>query len=166
VCGNVPLSVRSDLGHDQVEVPADQHLLARIRKVREELDEAGPDRLRRAGDFTYVALPSADADVLRDILIAEKAQVVIEVGLAYGVSALAVAEAVVVTGDAESKHLIIDAFQDHFHDTGWNALVRAGLDSVCTLLRERSQIALPRLLAEGFRADASLSFAALFGLAV
>ncbi len=146
---------RSDLGHDQVEVPADQHLLARIREVREELDEAGPDRVRRPGDFTYVALPRADADVLRDILVAEKAQVVIEVGLAYGVSALAVAEAVAVAGDADANHLIIDAFQDHFHDSGWNALVRAGLGSVCTLLRERSQIALPRLLTEGFSADAA-----------
>ncbi len=79
----------------------------------------------------------------------------IEVGLAYGVSALAVAEAVVANGAAEPKHVIIDAFQDHFHDSGWNALVRAGLGSVCTLLRQRSQIALPRLLADGFHADAA-----------
>jgi predicted O-methyltransferase YrrM len=144
-----------DLGHDRVEVPVDQHLLARIGEVREELAEAGPDRVRRSGDFTYVALPRADADVLRDILITEKAQVVIEVGLAYGVSGLAVAEAVVGAGGAVANHLIIDPFQDHFHDSGWNALVRAGLDSVCTLLRERSQIALPRLLSEGFIADAA-----------
>jgi predicted O-methyltransferase YrrM len=80
---------------------------------------------------------------------------VIEVGLAYGVSALAVAEAVVTVGEAGANHMIIDAFQDHFHDTGWNALVRAGLGSVCTLLRERSQIALPRLLSGGFIADAA-----------
>lgn len=143
------------LGHYQVEVPADQPLLARIKEVREELDGAGPDRVRRPGDFTGVALPRADADVLRDILVAEKAQVVIEVGLAYGVSALAIAEAVVVAGEADANHLIIDAFQDHFHDRGWNAVVRAGLAPVCTLLRERSQIALPRLLSEGFIADAA-----------
>jgi len=146
---------RSDLGHDRVEVPADQPLLTRIKEAREELDGDGPDLVRRPGDFTYVALPSADADVLRDILIAEKAQVVIEVGLAYGVSALAIAEAVVVVGEEEANHLIIDAFQDHFHDSGWNALVRAGLGSVCTLLRERSQIALPRLFSDGFIADAA-----------
>jgi len=146
---------RSDLGHDRVVVAADPHLLARIAEVRKELDEAGPDRVRRPGDFTCVALPTTDADVLRDILIAETAQVVIEVGLAYGVSALAVAEAVMAAGDAEANHLIIDAFQDHFHDSGWNALVRAGLGSVCTLLRERSQIALARLLSEGFSADAA-----------
>jgi predicted O-methyltransferase YrrM len=107
------------------------------------------------GDFSYVALPKADADVLRALLVAERAEVVIEVGLAYGVSALAVAEALVMAGTAEPNHLIIDAFQDHFHDTGWNAIVSAGLGSVCTLLRERSQIALSRLLSEGFIADSA-----------
>jgi cephalosporin hydroxylase len=111
--------------------------------------------VRRTGDFAYVALPAADADVLRDLLIVEQPQVVIEVGLAYGVSALAVAEALVMTGTEEPQHLIIDAFQDHFNDTGWNAIVGAGLGSLCTLLRERSQIALPRLRSEGFIADAA-----------
>ena len=133
----------------------DQHLLARVVEVRRTLAEAGPDQVRRTGDFAYVALPAADADVLRDLLIAEQPQVVIEVGLAYGVSALAVAEALVMTGAAEPQHLIIDAFQDHFYDTGWNAIVGAGLGSLCTLLRERSQIALPRLSSEGFIADAA-----------
>jgi predicted O-methyltransferase YrrM len=136
-------------------VPANQHLLARIREAREELDAAGPERVRQSGDFAYVALPRTDSDVLRDILIAEKAFVVIEVGLAYGVSALAIAEALAATSGEGTNHLIIDAFQDHFHDTGWNALVRAGLNSLCTLLREPSQIALPRLLSERFRADAA-----------
>ena len=51
---------RSDLGHDQVEVPADQHLLARIREVREELDEAGPDRVRSAATLAaYPDIPSS-----------------------------------------------------------------------------------------------------------
>jgi cephalosporin hydroxylase len=85
----------------------------------------------------------------------ERPQVVIEVGLAYGGSAPAVAEALVMAGTDEPQHLIIDAFQDHFHDTGWNAIMGAGLGSLCTLLRERSQIALPRLLSEGFIADAA-----------
>lgn len=132
-----------------------QRLLARVGEERRRLDEAGPDQVRRPGDFTSVALPKSDADVLRDVLIREDAQVVIEVGLAYGVSALAVAEALVMTGSAEPSQVIIDAFQDHFQDTGWNALVNAGVDARCTLLRERSQLALPRLLSEGFVADAA-----------
>jgi predicted O-methyltransferase YrrM len=133
----------------------DQRLLAQVVDVRRTLAEAGPDQVRRTGDFAFVALPAADADVLRDLLIVEQPQVVIEVGLAYGVSALAVAEALVMAGTADPQHIIIDAFQDHFHDTGWIAIVGAGLGSLCTLLRERSQIALARLRSEGFIADAA-----------
>jgi predicted O-methyltransferase YrrM len=133
----------------------DQLLVDRIAEVRRGLDASGPDQVRAAGDFACVALPKADADVLRDILIGENARVVIEVGLAYGVSALAIAEALAMTGTAEPKHVIIDAYQDHFHDTGWTALVRAGVEARCTLLRERSQIALARLLSEWFVADAA-----------
>jgi predicted O-methyltransferase YrrM len=132
----------------------DERLLARIGDERRRLDETGPVQLRRAGDFGDVALPRSDADVLRDVLIREGAQVVIEVGLAYGVSALAIAEALAVTVGADANHVIIDAFQDHFGDSGWDALTRVGWDS-CTLLRERSQTALPRLLSQGLVADAA-----------
>jgi hypothetical protein len=51
--------------------------------------------------------------------------------------------------------VIIDAFQHKFHDAGWHALIAAGLADVCRLLRERSQLALPRLVGEGFVADAA-----------
>ena len=123
--------------------------------MRQRLDDIGPDQLRRPGDFSYVALPRRDADALRDLLVSEGAHVVIEVGLAYGVSALAVAEALARNAGADATHVIIDAFQNHFRESGWNALVRAGWDSICTLLRERSQIALARLASEGFVADAA-----------
>lgn len=136
-------------------VGVDDRLLARVVEVREKLDEAGPEAVRRPGDFEYVALPRTDADALRDLLLAERPRTVIEVGLAYGVSALAIAEALIVAETQEPRHLIIDAFQGHFHDTGWKAILSAGLDSFCTLLRERSQIALPRLLSEGLSADAA-----------
>ena len=70
---------------------------------------------------------------------------VIEIGLAYGVSALAIAEALVSVGSS-GPYLIIDAFQqEQFHDAGWRAIERAGLVHLASLLRERSQHALPRL---------------------
>ena len=93
--------------------------------------------------------------MLRDLLLAENARVVIEVGLAYGSSALAVAEALVADGTEGATHVIIDPFQDQFHEAGWNALVTVGLAGVCLLLRERSQLALPRLVADGVVADAA-----------
>ncbi|MFY9578742.1 MAG: class I SAM-dependent methyltransferase, partial [Gaiellaceae bacterium] len=123
--------------------------------MRATLAQVGPERVRSEDDFPRVALPNVDADVLRDLLLQEEADVVLEVGLAYGVSALAIAEALISQGRRRRAHLIIDPFQDYFHDAGWKAIETAGLADVCSLLRERSQLALPRLLAEGLVADAA-----------
>jgi predicted O-methyltransferase YrrM len=123
--------------------------------MRRELVRDGPLDVRAEGDFERVSIPDGDADVLRDLLLAENARIVIEIGLAYGSSALAVAEALVLPGAEGAAHVIIDVFQDQFHNTGWNTIVAAGLTDVCSLRRERSQLALARLVAEGFVADAA-----------
>ncbi|HXY45817.1 MAG TPA: hypothetical protein VEH29_16645, partial [Acidimicrobiales bacterium] len=65
----------------------------------------------------------------------------IEIGLAYASSALAIAEALIAIGSDEAKHLIIDVHQDLFHGAGWEAIVQTGLDCLCSLIPERSQIA-------------------------
>ncbi|MHB8295063.1 MAG: class I SAM-dependent methyltransferase [Acidimicrobiales bacterium] len=130
-------------------------MLEKVRATRRQLAETGPRAARSAGDFERVALPHAEADVLRDLLIAEQATTVKEVGLAYGASALAIAEALVSEGTEGVQHLIIDAYQDHFHGAGWDAILPAGLAGVCPLLPERSQLALPRLGEEGLVADAA-----------
>jgi Methyltransferase domain len=72
----------------------------------------------------------------------------------FSAAFLGIAEAL-VSGDRGVVHLIIDAFQEQFHDAGWNAIVAAGLTDVCSLVRERSQLALPRLVADGLIADAA-----------
>jgi predicted O-methyltransferase YrrM len=129
--------------------------IAPIRRTRESLPDLARERERADGDFERVAIPDADADVLRDVLVAEGARVVVEVGLAYGASALAIAEALARDDARGARHVIVDAFQHHFHDVGWDALVAAGASDFCTFLRERSQVALPRLVADGFVADAA-----------
>jgi predicted O-methyltransferase YrrM len=136
-------------------VAADRDLIARVRDARRRLAESGPAEVRADGDFDRVALPFADGDALRDLLIAEHASVLIEIGLAYGASALAIAEALVSGGNDRTRHVIIDAFQEHFHDVGWSALVGAGVADWCVLRRERSQVVLPRMLTDGFVADAA-----------
>jgi predicted O-methyltransferase YrrM len=128
-------------------------LLTTIRRARRELADHGPRRTRAEGDFACVALPESDCDALRDLLIAEQVRVVVEIGLAYGSSALAIGEALVSLGAPEAKHLIIDAYQARFQDTGWEAIAAAGLATLCTLLKERSQLALPRLVSEDMVAD-------------
>jgi len=135
-------------------VPAKKQLLDAVRAARRRLVEPGPPWVRADGDFELVALPEADGDLLRDQLLAEQASVVVEIGLAYGSSALAIAEALAAGGRPEARHLIIDAFQDLFHDVGWEALAPAAGAGLSTLIRERSQLALPRLLSEGLVADA------------
>lgn len=134
---------------------SEQDFLARIQEARHRLAAEGPPRVRSGGDFERVSVPVSDGDVLRDVLLAEKPGTVIEIGLAYGSSALAIAEALVAAGSNEARHVILDAYQKHFHGSGWAAIAGAGLAGLCSLVEERSQIALPRLLADGFVADAA-----------
>ena len=136
-------------------VPVDAELLDAIRRARRRLPLRDPIQTRGPGHFDRVAIPSRDADVLRDLLIADRPRVVIEIGLAYASSALAIAEALVSLGTDGARHVIIDAYQDRFEDIGWTALVDAGLGERCSLIRERSQLALPRFVQEGLVADAA-----------
>src|SRR5690349_16322807 len=100
------------MAHDTDEV------LNRIRAVRAELHSIGPKRTRPFdGDFERVGLPQGDCDVLRDTLVACDAHVVIEVGLAYGGSALAIGEALCSTAAIDASHIIIDPFQATSYDS-------------------------------------------------
>jgi hypothetical protein len=86
--------------------------LRRVRAVRAELHAAGPKRRRPfEGDFERVALPAEDCDALRDLLVAHGARVVIEIGLAYGSSALAIGEALCTSGSTDVSHVVVDPFQ-------------------------------------------------------
>lgn len=140
---------------DTRQMGSEQDLLPRIREARRRLAAEGPPHIRSGGDFERVSVPASDSDVLRDILLAENPGTVIEIGLAYGSSALAIAEALAAAGPDEARHVIIDAHQEHFHGSGWAAITGAGLAGMCSLVEERSQIALPRLLGDGFVADAA-----------
>ena len=131
----------------------DNDLVEKIRTARRKLATDGPIRVRSAGDFERVSIGTSDGDVLRDLVLAEKAHTVIEIGLAYGGSALAIAEALVSNGSGQRRHLIIDAYQNRFYGSGWRAIVEADIAALCLLFEERSQIVLPRLLCDGFLAD-------------
>lgn len=131
--------------------------LRQVRTMRSRLQNQGPRQTRPfEGDFERVALPASDCDVLRDILIAEKARVVVEVGLAYGSSALAIGEALCSTAGGAALHVIIDPHQARaFGNVGWDAVQEAGLGDTTTLLTQPSSLALARLVMDSFRADAA-----------
>ena len=131
--------------------------LQRVRAIRAELQVSGPkDRRPLEGDFERVSLPAADCDILRDALVADGARVVIEVGLAYGSSALAIGEALCSAGGTDVSHIVIDPFQaSAYANVGWRALTAAGLEAQTTLIEEASSIVLARLAADRFTADAA-----------
>ena len=133
----------------------DNDLVEKIRAARRKLTIDGPVRVRSAGDFERVSIGRSDSDVLRDLVLAERARTVIEIGLAYGSAALAISEALVANGSGQGRHLIIDAYQNRFYGSGWSAIVEAGATGLCLLFEELSQIVLPRLLSDGFLADAA-----------
>jgi predicted O-methyltransferase YrrM len=127
-----------------------------VREVRERVRRDGPGWEREDGDFARVTLPERDCDLLRDLLVAEGVETVVEVGLAYGSSALAIGEAMLAAGKPGPRQVIIDPFQDSaFHDTGWALLREAGLDGIAVLERDRSSLVLPQLLVDGLVADAA-----------
>jgi predicted O-methyltransferase YrrM len=129
--------------------------LEQVRSVRERLGRDGPPWTRdHENDFRTVSMPERDCDLVRDLLVAERATTVVEIGLAYGSSALAIGEALVAVGG--SRHVIVDPYQESaFNDVGWNLMRSAGLDAIADLVREWSSIALPRMVDDGFVADAA-----------
>jgi predicted O-methyltransferase YrrM len=129
----------------------------RVREIRRRLAQDGPSWTRPLErDFKTVTLPQRDCDLLRDLLISERVETVVEVGLAYASSALAIGEALVTVDAPHPQHVIIDPFQDReYADVGWDLLRAAGLESTTTLIRAWSSIALPRLVTEGLVADAA-----------
>jgi predicted O-methyltransferase YrrM len=131
--------------------------LTHIRAVRARLADEGPVWTRgNERDFESVTLPARDCDLLRDLLVAEQAGTVVEVGLAYGSSALAIGEALATVGAPHPRHIVIDPFQrSAWSSVGWDLLISAGLDAVASLTLTPSSIALPQLITDGVIADAA-----------
>jgi predicted O-methyltransferase YrrM len=125
--------------------------------VRRQLVQDGPPWTRdRERDFETVTMPERDCDLLRDLLISEGVETVVEIGLAYASSALAIGEALVTINPPNPRHLIIDPLQSAaWSNVGWDLLRSAGLDPIARLLPTASSVALPQLINEGLIADAA-----------
>ena len=90
-------------------------------------------------------------EAMRELAVAEGAERTIEVGLALGMSALFLCQAVIVHG---GSHVAIDPFQEaSWRLAGVMALADAGVRELVEVLEEESQLALPRLVAEGREFD-------------
>jgi predicted O-methyltransferase YrrM len=107
-----------------------------------------------AGEPVALAPHSVEADVgaaLRELAIAERAERTIEVGLALGMSALFLCQAVM---RREGRHVAIDPFQEEsWNGAGLRTLRDAGVEDLVEVIEEESQLALPRLVSDGRQFD-------------
>jgi predicted O-methyltransferase YrrM len=116
----------------------------------------------RSGNKVYTAagealplhseLPAAEGQLLQHWLKTYRPSRLLEIGLAYGISSLCIAEAL-AESRIDSYH-IIDAFQSsQWQGVGLRHLQLVGVAENCILHEELSELCLPRLLAAGERFD-------------
>jgi predicted O-methyltransferase YrrM len=97
------------------------------------------------------SIERAQGEALRDLAIAAGAERTIEVGLALGMSALFLCQAVLARG---GHHVAVDPFQtESWNGAGLRTLREAGVEGLVDVIEEESQLALPRLVAEGREFD-------------
>ncbi len=94
-----------------------------------------------------------NANALYGAVRARRPQLVVEIGMAHGISSLAIATALHENGDG-GRLISIDPFQHaRYQGVGVANLSRAGLSGCHTLLEQPDYLALPGLLAEGAQVD-------------
>lgn len=97
------------------------------------------------------SIERAQGEALRELAIAEGAERTIEVGLALGMSALFLCQAVLPRG---GRHVAIDPYQaESWNGAGLRTLRESGVAEFVEVIEEESQLALPRLVAEGREFD-------------
>lgn len=101
-------------------------------------------------------LESVHARGIRDIAVAERVESTLEVGLGLGLGTLCLCEALLEVGRPSARHVVVEPFPDDFGGAGRRAIREAGVDELVEQIHEESQLALPRLAAEGRSFDLAL----------
>jgi predicted O-methyltransferase YrrM len=104
-------------------------------------------------DVRGVSISAGEGEALARWVLREKAIRTIEIGLAYGVSALHICRALVESGAPGVRHVVLDPFQARFADCGLQVLEEAGVRSLVEFHAEMSQMALPKFLKQQRRFD-------------
>lgn len=98
------------------------------------------------------AIDAETGHLLQKLIEEKRPAVTLEVGLAYGVSALFICEALTKVG--AKKHIAIDAFQGTlWSGIGIHHLRQAGFGNLVELREQLSEYALPQLVQEGLKVD-------------
>jgi predicted O-methyltransferase YrrM len=134
-------------------VKTQAHRAAELERFIEHVFREGSVRDAAGGTVALAphSIERAQGEALRDLAIAEGAEQTIEVGLALGMSALFLCQAVLARG---GRHVAIDPFQrESWNGAGLRTLREAGVQDLVEVIEEESQLALPRLVAEGRQFD-------------
>ena len=128
-----------------------------VRAVIESLDRAGSTPINAGdaqADFRTVTITSEEGEAIRKWVINENATHTVEIGLAFGFSALYICEGLLVNGNPNPRHVTLDPWQSTgYASRGLEILAEAGVKSLIEFHREKSQLALPQFLKEGRQFD-------------
>jgi len=127
--------------------------IKKVRSVIDSLDRDGDKKVfpdnPNVPPFRTASITTAEGESLKKWTAKEKTVNTIEVGLAFGLSALHICEGLLLNKGANPKHTVIDAWQtqkDKYANFGLDILSKAGLDKIIEFHGEKSQIILPRFL--------------------
>jgi predicted O-methyltransferase YrrM len=125
------------------------------RELRAAYDAGAiPDDDGRQVPIEPDGIDEADGRALADLVEAEAASRTIEVGFALGLSCLHICSGLMRAGAGGATHVAIDPTEEaHWRNAGRRLVERAGLEETVELIPEESQVALPRLFAQGRRFD-------------
>jgi predicted O-methyltransferase YrrM len=130
-----------------------------IEHVQEVIDRARGGSVKARSDGTIhtlfpVAIDPREGEALSHWVARERTTSSIEIGLGYGFSALFIFRGLLSNRLPGIRHLAIDPNQiSSFASVGLQLIDEAGLRDRLDFYPERSEIALPRLLAEGHQFD-------------
>ncbi|MFL6351367.1 MAG: class I SAM-dependent methyltransferase, partial [Bryobacteraceae bacterium] len=97
-----------------------------------------------------------DCGLITEAIKTVKPQVSLEIGFGCGISTLFACDALAANSD-DCKHIIIDPHQNTiFRNIGLQNVRRAGYEDMIELYETPSELALPRLLAEGTQIQAAI----------
>ena len=131
--------------------------LQRVRSVIDRLvrDGKAVARLDSSIHQIYpIAVNATEGEALKAWVIKEKPLQTIEIGLAYGISALFICEGLLTNSNQDARHIVLDPYQaTSFKNCGLQVLEEAGVAHLVEHYAEESQVALPRFVSEGRHFD-------------
>lgn len=101
-------------------------------------------------------IPLDECRVIQEWILETDPSVLVEVGLAYGVSSLHVCEALTRLDRAADYRIVDPHQQTEWSDVGRLNLERAGHEGRFSLVEEPSELCLPRWMGEGLEIDFAL----------